>query len=193
MSISTLIKDKSYYDHYQKLLVKLPRRFTNFFYLGARANHLLMPHNAFKINKLLLHDNDEDEAYFFEQALKSFDISIELICTSSFSQLQNSLAKLPDLIFLDINIPDKSGFECLKVVRSNPLLRKTPVVMYSNSNRSKEVQEAYKHGANLFIGKPTKIKNVEEALKAVFAIDWSDLETVTSKHALQNTILRFGQ
>ena|SRR5690349_18289031 len=149
-------------------------------------------HYAFKIDKLLLHDNDEDEAYFFEQALKSFGHPIRLICTTNFSQLEKRISEVPDLIFLDINIPEKNGFECLKIIRNNPLLDRTPVIMYSNSNRVKEVQECYKHGASLFISKPTKIENVEAALQAVFSIDWNDLENITNKHASQNTILRFG-
>ena len=152
-----------------------------------------MPHNAFKINRLLLHDNDEDEAYFFQQALRSFSEPIELICTSNFAELEKNLRKAPDLIFLDINIPEKNGFECLKVIRQSSLLHRTPVIMYSSSSRPKEVQEGYRHGANLFISKPTKIHNVEEALRAVFAIEWNELEKVTAKHAAESLILRFGQ
>ena len=66
-----------------------------------------MPDNAFKISKLLLHDNDEDEAYFFEQALKLFQPPVQLICSSNFSELEEKLEMAPDLIFLDINLPEK--------------------------------------------------------------------------------------
>ena len=45
----------------------------------------------FKINKILLHDNDEDEAYFFEHALKSFPEPIELICSYNLDQLEKNL------------------------------------------------------------------------------------------------------
>ena len=149
--------------------------------------------NLFKVNKLLLHDNDEDEAYFFEHALKSFPQPIQLVCSYNFTELEKALELGPDLIFLDINIPEKNGFECLKVVRNRPELNRVPVIMYSSTSRSKEVQEAYRNGANLFINKPTMIKNVEACLKNVLSIDWNNIENVTRFHAAKNLVLYFGQ
>lgn len=152
-----------------------------------------MPFNAFKINKILLHDNDEDEAYFFQQALKFFPEPIEVICSINFSELVASLEQAPDLIFLDINIPGMNGFECLKTIRSKTFLNRTPIIMYSNSKRVKEVQEAYFNGANLFVSKPTRIQNVVDSLKTVFSMDWNDLDGLTQKHVLENTILQFDK
>ena len=145
----------------------------------------------FKINKILLHDNDEDEAYFFEHALKSFPEPIELLCSYNFDQLEKNLEHRPDVIFMDINIPEKNGFECLRMVRSRAELNKTPVIMYSSTSRHKEVQDAYRQGANLFINKPTMIKNVEDCLRTVLAIDWSDIDNITGRHAAKQLVLHF--
>jgi chemotaxis family two-component system response regulator Rcp1 len=60
----------------------------------------------------------------------------------------------PDLVFLDLHLPRKSGLEVLAEIKSNPRLKVTPVVVLSGSSNPKEIREAYELHASCYIRKP---------------------------------------
>ena len=64
-----------------------------------------------------------------------------------------SVAPLPDIILMDLNLPKVSGMELLKFIRREPHLRHIPVLMLSTSNRPEDVHDAYRYGANTFLNK----------------------------------------
>ncbi len=63
-------------------------------------------------------------------------------------------AERPDLILLDLNLPRKSGHEVLAEVKSDPLLRRIPVVVLTTSAAAEDVQLSYDLHANVFVTKP---------------------------------------
>jgi CheY-like chemotaxis protein len=69
---------------------------------------------------------------------------------------------LPDLILLDLNMPRVNGFEVLRWLRQRPQFAQTIVVVLSNSDQLRDVNEAYKLGANSFLIKPHDFQNVTE-------------------------------
>ena len=109
------------------------------------------------IPNILLADDDEDERYFFEAALKDLPIVTNLVSVTDGVRLMEYLAKntdnLPDVLFLDIIMPRKTGMECLKEIMSNEKLKGIPVIMYSNSVGQDYVIDCYKYGANYFLQK----------------------------------------
>ncbi len=86
---------------------------------------------------VLLADDDSDDQFFFNKALKSLPISTHLTTVHDGEQLMNYLAEnsehLPNVLFLDINMPRKNGFECLFEIKHNEKLKDLPVVMFSTS------------------------------------------------------------
>ncbi len=60
----------------------------------------------------------------------------------------------PDLVFLDLHLPKKSGLEVLAEMKSNPALKVTPVVVVSGSANPKEIREAYELHASCYVRKP---------------------------------------
>lgn len=60
----------------------------------------------------------------------------------------------PDVIFLDLHLPKKSGLEVLHEIKTNPQLKVTPVVVVSGSADPKEIREAYELHASCYIRKP---------------------------------------
>ena len=114
--------------------------------------------------KILLADDDKDDRFFFEKALKELSVRHMLVTVNDGEQLMDYLSKnlkhLPDVIFLDLNMPRKNGFECLTEMKENKKLEHIPVVMFSTSYPRDKNYEAnminmlYKIGAVDFIRKP---------------------------------------
>jgi CheY-like chemotaxis protein len=75
---------------------------------------------------------------------------------------------LPEL-FLDLNLPKKSGHEVLKEIKSDPLLRRIPVVVMSSSEDEEDVAAAYDHHANCFITKPADLEQYMNVVNIVRA------------------------
>jgi CheY-like chemotaxis protein len=86
---------------------------------------------------VLLADDDTDDCSFFDKALREIPIATHLTTVRDGEQLMNHLSKnsehLPDVLFLDLSMPRKNGFECLSEIKENEKLKDLPVVMFSTS------------------------------------------------------------
>ena len=100
-------------------------------------------------------DDDRDDQDYLIAALKEIDPDCE--CFSAINgqeglrKLEMGLIPIPSIIFLDLNMPGKSGKECLKEIRKHPVWREIPVVIYSTSANKKDVNDTYTDGANLYL------------------------------------------
>ena len=92
--------------------------------------------NSIQLN-ILLAEDDQDDRDFFDEALKEILIPVHLTTVYDGEQLMNYLYKnsehLPNVIFLDLNMPRKNGFECLCEIKENEKLKGLLVVMFSTS------------------------------------------------------------
>lgn len=79
-------------------------------------------------------------------------------------------APRPDLIFLDLNLPRRTGLEILQEIRASNTLRPTPVVILTSSESEKDVNAAYRSGANLYVKKPGTLSQLEELVQALSRI-----------------------
>ena len=66
-------------------------------------------------------------------------------------------AKKPDLILLDLNMPRKDGRETLAEIKSDPALRRIPVVILTTSHADKDIIQTYDLGANAYVVKPVDL------------------------------------
>ena len=86
---------------------------------------------------VLLADDDIDDCSFFDKALKEIPIATNLTIVHDGEQLLNYLLEnsdhLPEVLFLDLNMPCKNGFECLHEIKENKELKDIFVVMFSTS------------------------------------------------------------
>ena len=137
---------------------------------------------SIKFKNILMVDDDHDDCYIFEEALKEIRGNIHFSClTNSEVLMQNLSQQKPDLIFLDINMPRKNGFDCLEEIRSNPEYNSITIIMYSNSTRPHELEEAFEKGASLFIKKPSAHHLLVEVLTKVLQHNWVNEKEMTSK------------
>jgi CheY-like chemotaxis protein len=118
---------------------------------------------------ILLADDDTDDQFFFKEALKSIDPLIKLVIANDG---QDALKKLesftPELIFLDINMPFKTGKECLKLIRRDKALKDIPIVMYTTSSDGEDINDCFHMGANLYVSKPLSQDDNIKILTAIF-------------------------
>ena len=73
---------------------------------------------------------------------------------------------LPRAIFLDLKMPQMSGFELLAWVRDKPELQGIPTIIISGSKLARDVDQAYRLGANMYLVKPTDCERLAEMVKA---------------------------
>jgi len=120
----------------------------------------------------LVIDDDPDDRYFFSEAIKKIDITARCMMATNgeeaLNQLRNGTPRLPDLIFLDLNMPRMDGRLCLTELKRDPILKSIPVIILSTSSSRNDIDETAKLGAAYFITKPTDISKLYEELR--FAI-----------------------
>lgn len=122
-------------------------------------------------HKILLIDDDSDDREFFLDAISkiSDDVSCTVMesCISLISDLRANTLERPDVIFLDINMPEMSGWDCLSSLKTSPEFNDIPVIMYSTSDHIEEAAKAQKAGAIGFFTKPYDLKELKENLQQV--------------------------
>ncbi len=132
-----------------------------------------MPFTPKTTYNLLLADDDRDDRFFFEKALKEIDIPINLITVNDGADLMNYLADNkatpPDVVFMDMNMPCKNGMECLTEIKSDNKLKKIPVIVYSTSVREDAADILYKKGAYYYLQK-CDFKDLAKAIEGVLLL-----------------------
>jgi CheY-like chemotaxis protein len=120
------------------------------------------------MKRVVLVDDDRDDAELFQEALEEVDNNLLF---QHFENAQAALAEwveartvLPDVIFLDLNLPQVSGWEILKQLRQAHHMASIPVIMYTTSSQKKEEEIAHDLGANFFITKPSDYKELKSLL-----------------------------
>jgi two-component system, chemotaxis family, response regulator Rcp1 len=74
-------------------------------------------------------------------------------------------ATRPHLVLLDLNLPRKDGRSVLADMKSNPALRRIPVVIFSTSQAAKDIERSYELGANSYVSKPATLAEWVAAVK----------------------------
>lgn len=118
---------------------------------------------------ILLADDDESDRMLFLEAFSELKIHTVVHTTNDGVELMAYLDKkntrLPNLIFLDLNMPRKNGMECLKEIRSNKKLKDIFVAIYSTSDNEKDMEETFNYGANVYITKPNNFNKLKLVLE----------------------------
>jgi CheY-like chemotaxis protein len=125
---------------------------------------------------IMLADDDEDDRLFFKEAFEEVKIKYDISTFSDGEQLMHYLNEpgnaLPDIVFLDLNMPRKSGMECLKEIRLNDRLKKISVAIYSTSSSEQDIEDTFVAGANVYIKKPNDFNMLKKVLSDVVHINW---------------------
>lgn len=117
---------------------------------------------------ILLADDDPDDCSLFKEALDDLAVNADLTTVNDGVQLMDFLAssagELPAILFLDLNMPRKNGFECLSDIKSDDKLKNLPVIIFSTSFDVEVVHLLYQKGANYYIQKPGGYAKLKEVI-----------------------------
>jgi CheY-like chemotaxis protein len=77
----------------------------------------------------------------------------------------NVEALQPSLVLLDLNLPDMNGADILRTIKTDPMLRLTPVIILSTTDSKEEVRRCYDLGCNVYITKPLHYQSFSDAIR----------------------------
>jgi DNA-binding response OmpR family regulator len=130
------------------------------------------------IRRILLIDDDEDEYLILKDAVFMIepDVTVQYVTECSEDTIGESD---PDLILLDINMPKKDGYACLKEIR-NGHFKNLPVIMYSTSDSQQSIKKAYETGADFFITKPASFQVYLSAIRDLLCMRWRECASIVA-------------
>ncbi len=88
-------------------------------------------------------------------------------CDKSTKALEDSLLELPDVVILDLLMPEQTGWQVLEKLKANPVTRDIPVIICSVVAGEADKERAAKMGAAAYIAKPFELRDLMEAVQRV--------------------------
>lgn len=125
---------------------------------------------------IILADDDDDDRMFFTDAFDELKINTKVQTYNDGVELMNYLnmedAILPNVLFLDLNMPKKNGIECLHEIKANKRFDDIAIAIYSTSSSEEHIEETFVNGANIYIKKPNDFNTLKKVLSDVVTINW---------------------
>ena len=121
--------------------------------------------------EFLLADDDNDDCIFFKEALEDLAVPVNIEIVNDGEELMQLLENkqfLPDVLFLDLNMPKKNGFDCLREIKSSHRLENLPVIIFSTSFNDDVVNKMFERGATHYIQKPNEFDKLRSVIHEVF-------------------------
>ncbi len=144
-----------------------------------------------RIIEILLVEDNEDHALLTADALDSAGIPGTTIRVHTVIDGESALAFLhrrpphanaprPDLILLDVRIPDRDGFEVLRAIKQDRSLRTIPTIVLTTSDAEVDVARSYELGANEYVTKPVSAAAYARTVRAIPRY-WTEVSTLPPK------------
>ena len=140
-----------------------------------------------RTKNIFLVDDDVDDQLFFTDALKEIDAGISCAIANNGREALEDLKKmtlLPEILFLDLNMPFMNGYECLSHLKNEVRLCRIPVVIFTTSNDPKDAEITHQLGAEVFLSKPNEFKLLREKLEKILALDFSSDSQLISQYSV---------
>jgi CheY-like chemotaxis protein len=132
---------------------------------------------ASHLQNILIADDDDDDCLLFKDAFDELAVFARLTFASNgkdlLAILTNEALQLPDMIFLDLNMPLKNGIECLTEIKSDPRLKDIPLIICSTSAQQWALDTTYELKADKYIRKPEAFSKLKNAIHQVLSVDWA--------------------
>ena len=137
-----------------------------------------------QVEILLVEDNEDDiviiQEVFAEMRLATL-INVVRDGEEALTYLQRQgkykVARMPDIVLLDINMPKKNGFEVLAAMKQDPRLQSLPVIMLTTSHREEDVVRSFENGACSYIHKLVDLDQFKHLIKQ-FEQYWTGISRI---------------
>ena len=127
---------------------------------------------------ILMAEDDPDDRLLVSDAFSDASVTSPLFFVEDGEELMDYLNRrgaysdttrypTPGLILLDLNMPRKNGREALFEIKSDPLLRKIPVIVMSTSRSDEDIERSYRDGVNSFITKPSSFSGFLDVVRTL--------------------------
>jgi CheY-like chemotaxis protein len=140
---------------------------------------------------ILLADDDTDDCMFFKEALEELFLPTDFNVVHDGEQLMKLLTSddtvLPHVVFLDLNMPRKNGFECLSEIKLNAKLNGIPVIIFSTSFEHETVNQLHKSGAHYYIRKPSQFSQFKSLIQQSLTFI---AQAITEQPNMDNFVLK---
>lgn len=153
-----------------------------FSYLSCLVIRPLKPSDV-----LLVEDNPSDvyltqEAFRRSRSDSQIHVVEDGIQAMAFlrRQLPYATVPRPDLVLLDLNLPRKDGHKVLEEIKSDPDLRKIPVIVLTTSTAEADVHRCYESHANCYIAKPVDFDQFERVVREIESF-WFNVVTLSRR------------
>lgn len=117
---------------------------------------------------IYLADDDQADCLLFKEAVEELPVNVTLTIVHNGEQLLDLLSQegnlLPDVLFLDLNMPRKNGFAALGQIKRNEKLLDLPVIVYSTANDPARIKMVFRDAAHYYIRKPAKFSELKEVI-----------------------------
>ena len=134
------------------------------------------------MNKIFLIDDDEDDLLMFREVIESIDPT-QHCDTATNGKIALDILKvstsLPDIIFLDLNMPVMNGLDFLIQIKKENALSSIPVCIFTTSNILRDKELTKQFGAKCFLTKPTDFSVLREQLIQILSADFSTNEYIS--------------
>jgi len=142
---------------------------------------------------ILLADDDKDDSILFQEILEELPLSTHLTKVSNGEQLMQFLNEtkdqLPDVLFLDLNMPRKNGYDCLSEIKGSEKLKSLSVIIFSTAFEPQVISLLYKKGAQYYIRKPNSYWQLKSLIHQALILT----ETTNIDYPLQEKFVLSSQ
>lgn len=125
---------------------------------------------------ITLADDDEDDRLFFIEAFDELKINTVVNTFKNGRELLNFLelpeTVLPNILFLDLNMPILDGIDCLKEIKKHDKYKDIVIAIYSTSSSEGDIENTFVLGANIYIKKPSDFNDLKKILLNAVTINW---------------------
>lgn len=130
---------------------------------------------------ILLIEDDAIEVMKFNRVLKTLNLNHKIIEANNGEEALTILKEkevVPDVIFLDLNMPKINGIDFLKILKEDDYLKYIPSIILSTSNNHNDILECYKIGIAGYVLKPLKYEDYVERIRKMLEY-WSVNELIS--------------
>lgn len=126
--------------------------------------------------KICLVDDDREDKEIFQDAFNELSSGNDLMTFNNGSEMLGYLEKaeqVPDIIFLDLNMPVMGGLEALQELRKHDRYKSISIAIYSTSSSEKDIEQTLIAGANIYITKPTDFQCLKNSISKIMRMQFN--------------------